>query len=102
MGSKTTPPTRRPFTDRRNHAGAIVSREAVLSLGELGVRGKWGWACLSPGRLRTCGCGRFSHDVDDTQAELALGPVHEVQLQPAGNARGQRADDEDVVARVQT
>ena len=25
----------------------------------------------------------LGHDVDDTQSELPLGPVHEVQLQPA-------------------
>ena len=28
-------------------------------------------------------CGGFRNDVDDTQAELPLSPVHQVQLQPA-------------------
>lgn len=49
---------------------------------------------------RTCLRGGFGHDVDDTQAELPLGSVHQVQLQPAGNARRQCADDERVVAWV--
>src|SRR5260370_8527514 len=58
-------------------------------------RGEVAWS-PSQTRLR----GGFGHDVDDPQAELPLGSVHEVQLQPAGNTRRQGADDEGIVARV--
>src|SRR4029453_14169367 len=42
----------------------------------------------------------LGHHVDNTPAKLSLGAVHQVQLQPAGNARRECADDKDVVARM--
>src|SRR5262245_15710390 len=51
---------------------------------------------MSPARRRE----RLRHDMDDGQVELALGPMYEIELQPAGNARRERADDESIVAGV--
>src|SRR5262245_18141028 len=50
----------------------------------------------SPARRRE----RLGHDVDHGQMELALGPMHEIELQPAGDAWRERADDESIVAGV--
>src|SRR5258708_8657534 len=74
---------------------AAFPRRTITSPALRRGRGEVAWS-PSQTRLR----GGFGHDVDDPQAELPLGSVHEVQLQPAGNTRRQGADDEGIVARV--
>lgn len=75
------------------HGYSSLPRRTTTSPALRRGRAVWTWSASRAGRH-----GGFGHDVDDAQTELALRPVYQVQLQPAGDAGRQGANDERIVA----